>query len=82
MYNCIFFVSVDKSEYVFFDCSRDTDADEEHGVAHCILWIWSTVLCHIKLSSSILLHCVLDVNGLDVIHGWLKHVVHVILLMF
>ena len=41
----LFFVSVEKSESLFIDCSGDTDADEEHGVAQCNVRIWSSFLC-------------------------------------
>ena len=33
-----------KSEKVFIDCPRDTDSDEELGVARCNVQIWSSLL--------------------------------------
>ena len=39
-----FYFSFWKSEKVFIDCSRDTDADEELGVARCNVQIWSSLL--------------------------------------
>ena len=40
----LFYFSFWKSEKVFIDCSRNTDADEEPGVARCNVQIWSSLL--------------------------------------
>ena len=46
MWICVCFLFPSKEVINFFiDCSNDTGADEEHGVANCNVRVWSFSLC-------------------------------------
>ena len=58
MWNCVCFLFPSKKVKVFIDCSRDTDAAEEHVVADCNVLIWCSSLsrfsfCDVFMTSGI-----------------------------